>query len=99
MANVEAYGCSSREGRLIPTQSIQAISIAPLQSPTFQKRSRHSTYTVSEFHAETPLTSVSEGFVQGPYMAARAGFEPATLRKKDVESTNELPLPTIAARG
>ena len=32
--------------------------------------------------------SVSEGLAQGPYMAARAGFEPTTLRSKGVVSTN-----------
>ena|SRR6218665_3342546 len=32
---------------------------------------------------------VSEGLVQGPYVAARAGFEPTTLRTKGAESTNE----------
>jgi len=45
--------------------------------------------TVSEFHAEAPQATTSEGLVRGPYMAARAGFEPATLRTKGAESTNE----------
>src|SRR6218665_204151 len=49
----------------------------------------HSTDTVSEFHAEAPQATVSEGLAQGPYVAARAGFEPATLRTKGDESTNE----------
>ena len=35
---------------------------------------------VSEFHSEAPQATASEGLVQGPYVAARAGFEPATLR-------------------
>src|SRR6218665_2791378 len=35
--------------------------------------------------------TASEGLAQGPYVAARAGFEPATLRTKGVESTNEQP--------
>jgi len=39
---------------------IMAISIAPLQSSTIQRRSRHSTDTVSEFHAEAPQATVSE---------------------------------------
>jgi len=38
------------------------------------------TDTVPEFHAEAPQATVSEGLVQGPYMAARAGVEPTTLR-------------------
>src|SRR6218665_3473542 len=39
---------------------IQAISIAPLQVRySTQKRSRHSTDTVPEFHAEEPQTTAS----------------------------------------
>ena len=46
--------------------------------------SRHSTDrpNVSEFHAEAPQTTVSEGLAQGLYVAARAGVEPMTLRTK-----------------
>jgi len=44
---------------------------------------------VSEFHAEAPRANASEGLDQGPYVVARAGFKPATLRKKGDESTNE----------
>jgi len=35
---------------------------------------------VSEFHAEAPQATASEVLAQFPYVAARAGFEPATLR-------------------
>ena len=49
--------------------------------------------TVSEFHAEAPQATASKGPAQGPYMAARAGFEPATLWTKGTESTNEPPSP------
>jgi len=49
---------------------------------------------VSEFHAESPQATASEGLAQGPHVAARAGFLPATLRTKGVESTNEPPRPT-----
>ena len=45
--------------------------------------------TVSKFHAEAPQPNASEGLAEGPYVAARAGFEPATLRTKGVQSTNE----------
>ena len=51
---------------------------------------------MSEFHAEAPQAAVSERLVQGPYMAARAGFEPTNFRKKDVESTNKPPRPIFA---
>ena len=50
---------------------IQAISLAPLQA---QRRSHHS--TVSEFHAEAPQGTASEGLAQGSYKVARAGFKP-----------------------
>src|SRR6218665_412724 len=73
---------------------IQVISIAPLKSTTTQRRSRHNTVTVSEFRDETSQATASEGHTQGPYVAARAGFEPATVRTKGVESTNETPRPT-----
>ena len=35
------------------------------------------------------ISRQSEGLAQGPYMAARAGFEPKTLWTKGIESTNE----------
>ena len=38
---------------------------------------------------------MSEGLAQGPYVAARVGFEPMTLRTKGDESTNEPPRPTV----
>ena len=50
--------------------------------------------TVSEFHAKAPQATASEGLAQGPYVAARAEFEPTTLRTKGTESTNEPPCPT-----
>ena len=49
---------------------------------------------MSEFHAEAPQATASEGLAQGPYVAARAGFEPTTLRTKGDESANEPPRPT-----
>ena len=47
--------------------------------------------TVSEFHIEASQATASEGLAQGPYIVARTGFEPGTLRTKGVESTNEPP--------
>ena len=51
---------------------------------------------MSEFHAEAPQATASEGLAQGPYVAASAGFEPTTLRTKGDESTNQPPRPTDA---
>ena len=65
------------------------------KSTTTQRRSRHSMDTVPKFHAEAPQATAREGLAQGPYVAARAGFEPATLWMKGFESTNEPPCPYI----
>jgi len=58
-----------------------------------KRRSRHNSDTVSEFHAEAPQTTASEDLAQGPSVAARVWFEPATLRTKGDESSNEPPRP------
>ena len=42
---------------------------------------------------EAPQATASEVLAQGPYVTARAGFEPATLRTKGFKSTNEPPRP------
>src|SRR6218665_2061681 len=52
------------------------------KSTTTRRRSRHSMDTVSEFHAEASQATASKGLSQGPYVAARAGFEPATFWKQ-----------------
>ena len=49
---------------------IKTIFIVPLQVHTTQRRSRHSTDTVPEFHAEAPQAIVSQGLAQGSYVAA-----------------------------
>jgi len=61
---------------------------------TTQRRSRHSTDTVSEFHTKAPQATVNEGLAQGPYVLVRVGFEPATLWTKGAESTKDPPRPT-----
>ena len=50
--------------------------------------------TVSEFHAEASQATVNEELAKGPYVAARAGVEPTTLRAKGDESTNKPQRPT-----
>ena len=45
---------------------------------------------MSEFHAEAPKATASDGLAQGPYVAATEGFEPTTFRTKGDESTNDL---------
>ena len=51
---------------------------------------------MSEFHVEAPQATASEGLAQGPYVAARAGFELTTLRTKGDESTPEPPWPALS---
>ena len=41
--------------------------------------------------------TASEGLVQGPYVAARVGFEPATLWTQGTEPTTEPPCSTKAS--
>ena len=60
--------------------SLIQVPLQVFRSTTTQRDSRHRTYTVSEFHAEAQQATASEGLAQGPYVAARAGFEPMTLR-------------------
>ena len=47
------------------------------------------------YHAEALQATVIEGLAQGPYMAARVGFEPATLWAQGTELTTEPPHPKI----
>ena len=49
---------------------------------------------VWSLHAETLQATASDGLARGPYVAARAGFEPTTLRSKGSDSTNASPHPT-----
>src|SRR6218665_4042195 len=75
--------------------SFRLFLLLPFKSTTTQRRSRRSTDTVSEFHAAAPQATASEGLAHGPYVSARVGVEPATLRTKGDESTNEPPRPTL----
>ena len=53
----------------------------------------YSTDTESEFNAEAHRVTVGKRLAQGPYMVARAGVEPKTLRLKVIDSTNAPPRP------
>jgi len=57
-----------------------SISIALLTAWAFQKRSRPQQLILCRgLHAKALQTTASEGLAQSPYVADRAGFEPATL--------------------
>ena len=68
---------------------IHSISIAPLQVHYYTQTLPTQHLSEFQFYAKVPQATASEGLAQGPYVAARAGFEPATLRTKGDESTNE----------
>ena len=53
--------------------------------------------TLPKFHAEVPQATASEGLAQGPYVAAREGFKPATLRTRGIKSANAPPRSTSVA--
>src|SRR6218665_505910 len=72
-----------------------SISIALLTAGAFQRRSLpHQLRLFRSLHAEALQTTISEGLAQGPYVAAKAGFEHTTLRSKGIDSTNAPPRPT-----
>ena len=76
-----------------------SISIALLTAGAFQKRSRPQLLTLCRsLHAEAKQATASEGLAQGPYMAARAGFEPTTLMSKGIDSTYATSRPTLGAK-
>src|SRR6218665_3185361 len=55
--------------------------------------------TVPEFTREALEAIAGKGLAQGPYMAARARFEPTTLWLNGIVSTNVPPCPTKCSNG
>src|SRR6218665_1132144 len=73
-----------RSYRNVAIQSfIQTISIAPLQYTITQRRSRHNMDTVSEFHAEAPQATASEGLAQGPTWRLERDSNPRPFGRKE----------------
>ena len=73
---------------------IQAISIAPLEFHYYSEvLSTQHGYCIG-VSSRAPQATASEVLSQVPCVAARARFEPTTIRTKGVESTNEPPHPT-----
>ena len=71
---------------------IQAISMGPLQVYTATQIFRSAIDTARILcRSFTPKRHMQ--LAQGPYVGVRAEFEPATLRTKCVESSNEPPRP------
>src|SRR6218665_1614489 len=69
--------------------------IAPSKSSTTQRRSRlQHGYCIGVLRRSAQATA-GKGLAQGPYMAARAGGEPTTLRLKAIDSTKTPPCPEL----
>src|SRR6218665_1067849 len=67
---------------------IPAISIAPLQVlSTTQRRSRLQHGYCIGVSRRSAQAFLGKGLAQGPYVTARAGVEPTTLRLKVIDST------------
>src|SRR6218665_125813 len=67
----------------------------PFKSSTTQRRSRLQHGCCIGVSRRSAQATAGKGLVQGPYMAARAGVEPTTLRLKVIVSTKAPPRPTI----
>src|SRR6218665_3494595 len=67
---------------------------APSSPLLLKRRSRlQHGYCIGVSHRSAQATA-GKGLAQGPYMAARAGGEPTTLRLKVIDSTKAPPCPT-----
>ena len=75
---------------------IPDISIAPFQVHYYSEALPTTALLLCRSqHTEALQATVSEGLAQGPYVAARLGFEPATFRMQATEPTTEPPCPTV----
>src|SRR6218665_1368488 len=73
--------------------TILSVPFCPLPfcPVTLRGASYHCIDTVSVLQPETLQATMSERLTQGPYMAARMGFEPATLRTQGTKLTTQPP--------
>ena len=55
----------------------------------------HQLTLCTSLHVAALQVTASEGLAQGPYVAVRAVFEPATLWSKWIDSTNASPRPNL----
>src|SRR6218665_2956156 len=70
-----------------------AISIAPLQVLYYSQALPTTARILYRSFTPKHTATVGKGLAQGPYMAARAGVEPTTLRLKAIDSTKAPPCP------
>src|SRR6218665_2722385 len=67
----------------------------PFKSSTTQRRFRLQHGYCIGVSRQSAQVTVGKGLAQGPYMAARAGVEPTTLRLTAIDSTKAPPCPTM----
>ena len=74
---------------------ILAISIALLQVHYYSESLPTTARILYWSFTRSAQATVSKGLALGPYMAARAGVEPTTLRLRFIDLTNAPPRPTL----
>src|SRR6218665_279465 len=75
---------------------IQGISLAPLQVHYYSEALSTAARILSRsFNPKLHRQLRVKGLADGPYVTVRAGFEPANLRTKGDESTNERQHPKV----
>src|SRR6218665_310699 len=93
-----SYAVKSHEGKTQFSDClpfIPDISIAPLQVHYYSEELPTTALILCRSqHTKALQATVSEGLAQGPYVAARVGFKPATLQMQDTELTTEPSHPT-----
>src|SRR6218665_2419470 len=73
---------------------IRSFLLRPFKSSTTQRRSRLQHEYCIGVSRRSALANVGKGLAQGPYIVARAGVEPTTLRLKAIDSNKSPPCPT-----
>src|SRR6218665_3405233 len=74
---------------------IPAISIAPLQVLYYSEALPTTARILYRSFTPKRKATAGKGLAHGPYVAARAGVEPTTLRLKVIVSTKAPPRPTM----
>src|SRR6218665_3118450 len=73
---------------------IPAISIAPLQVRYHSEELPTTARILYQVSRRSAQATAGKGLAQGPYVTARAGVEPTTLRLKVIDSTKAPSRPT-----
>src|SRR6218665_2703118 len=75
--------------------SFRAFLYRPFKSSTTQMRSRLQRGYCIGVSRRSAQATAGKGHAQGPYVAARGGFDPTALRLKVIVSTKAPPRPTL----